>query len=44
VLLVCVENFEPTEAARIIGVSPEAFRQRLSRGREQLRAALEEKK
>lgn len=41
VLLVCVENFEPTEAARIIGVSPEAFRQRLSRGREQLRAALE---
>lgn len=41
VLLVCVENFEPTEAARIIGISPEAFRQRLSRGREQLRAALD---
>jgi RNA polymerase sigma factor (sigma-70 family) len=39
-LLVCVEHFEPTEAARIIGVSPEAFRQRLSRAREQLREAL----
>lgn len=41
VLLVCVEHFEPTEAARIIGVTPEAFRQRLSRGRDQLRTALE---
>lgn len=40
-LLVSVEHFEPTEAARIIGVSPEAFRQRLSRARDQLRTALE---
>ena len=40
-LLVCVEHFEPSEAARIIGVTPEAFRQRLSRAREQLRAALD---
>ncbi len=39
-LLVCVEHFEPSEAARIIGVNPEAFRQRLSRAREQLRASL----
>jgi len=35
-----VEHFEPTEAARIIGVTPEAFRQRLSRAREQLPLAL----
>lgn len=41
VLLVCVEHFEPSQAARILNVSLEAFRQRLSRGREQLRAALE---
>lgn len=40
-LLVCVEHFEPIEAARIIGVTPEAFRQRLSRAREQLRQALD---
>lgn len=40
-LLVCVEHFEPSEAASIIGVKPEAFRQRLSRAREQLRAALD---
>lgn len=40
-LLVCVEHFEPTEAAAIIGVKPEAFRQRLSRARDQLRTALD---
>ena len=40
-LLVSIEHFEPAEAAKIIGVSPEAFRQRLSRAREQLRAALD---
>ena len=40
-LLVAVEKFEPTEAAAIIGITPEAFRQRLSRAREQLRVALE---
>ena len=40
-LLVSVEHFEPSEAAKIIGVSPEAFRQRLSRARDQLRTALD---
>lgn len=40
-LLVCVEHFEPAEAASIIRVKPEAFRQRLSRARDQLRVALE---
>jgi RNA polymerase sigma-70 factor (ECF subfamily) len=39
-LLVSVEHFEPSQAAGIIGISPEAFRQRLSRAREQLRVAL----
>lgn len=41
VLLVAVEHFEPQEAARVVGVTPEAFRQRLSRGRELLRTRLE---
>ncbi len=41
VLLVCVEHFEPSDAARIIGITPEAFRQRLSRARDQLRTALD---
>jgi len=33
VLLVAVERMEPSEAARVLGISPEALRQRLSRGR-----------
>jgi RNA polymerase sigma-70 factor (ECF subfamily) len=41
-LLVAVEGFEPTEAAKMIGVAPEALRQRLSRARAALRAALED--
>ncbi len=41
-LLVAVEHFEPTEAAKILGITPEAFRQRLSRGRELVREALRE--
>jgi RNA polymerase sigma-70 factor (ECF subfamily) len=32
-LLVAVEGLSPAEAAEICGVSPEAMRQRLSRGR-----------
>ncbi len=36
VLLVAVERMEPAEAARVLGVSPEALRQRLSRGRGQV--------
>lgn len=40
VLLVGVEHFEPTEAAKVVGVSPEAMRQRLSRGRQLLREKL----
>jgi RNA polymerase sigma-70 factor (ECF subfamily) len=35
-LLVGVEGFRPSEAARICGVTPEAFRQRLSRARAML--------
>ncbi len=42
VLLVAVEHFEPAEAARVVGVSAEAFRQRLSRGRQLLREKLGE--
>jgi len=42
VLLVAVEQFEPSEAARILGITPEAFRQRLSRGRAELRPLLDE--
>lgn len=41
VLLVGVEHFEPAEAAAIVGISAEAFRQRLFRAREALRAAME---
>jgi RNA polymerase sigma-70 factor (ECF subfamily) len=41
--LVAGEGFEPSEAARITGLKPEAFRQRLSRARERLRAMMEEK-
>lgn len=35
-LLVGVEGFEPSEAAQILGISPEALRQRLSRARKAL--------
>lgn len=40
VLLVCVERMEPTDAARVVGLAPEAFRQRLSRARAALAEAL----
>jgi RNA polymerase sigma-70 factor (ECF subfamily) len=40
VLLVAIERLEPADAARVAGVSPEAFRQRLARGRSLLRNAL----
>ena len=41
VLLLCaVSGFEPTEAAAILGISPEATRQRLSRARGRLRERL----
>lgn len=39
-LLVGVHGFTPGEAARVVGVTPEAFRQRLSRGRALLAARL----
>lgn len=37
------EGLEPTEAAQILGIKPEAFRQRLSRARAQLEAMMEPK-
>lgn len=41
VLLLCsVSGFEPTEAAGILGISPEATRQRLSRARAKIREQL----
>jgi RNA polymerase sigma-70 factor (ECF subfamily) len=40
-LLVAVEGLEPAEAAAVCGVSAEALRQRLSRARARLAAALE---
>lgn len=41
VLLLCsVSGFEPSEAAAILGISPEATRQRLSRARARLRERL----
>jgi RNA polymerase sigma-70 factor (ECF subfamily) len=42
VLLVGVEGMSPTEAAAVCGVSPEAMRQRLSRGRALLARRLDE--
>ncbi|MBK7860580.1 MAG: RNA polymerase sigma factor [Archangiaceae bacterium] len=39
--LVAGEGFEPSEAALVLGIKPEAFRQRLSRAREQLKAMME---
>jgi DNA-directed RNA polymerase specialized sigma24 family protein len=41
VLLVAVEGVSPSRAAEIVGASPEAMRQRLSRGRALLTKALE---
>lgn len=41
--LVSGEGFEPAEAAQVLGIKPEAFRQRLSRAREQLKAMMETK-
>lgn len=41
VLLLCtVSGFEPTEAAAVLGISPEAARQRLSRARARMRERL----
>jgi RNA polymerase sigma-70 factor (ECF subfamily) len=40
VLLVGVEGLAPEQAAEVLGVSPEALRQRLSRGRAMLRERL----
>lgn len=42
VLLVAIEGLPPVEAAGICGISPEAMRQRVSRGRAALATALEE--
>ena len=41
VLLVAVEGLQPIEAAEICGVTPEAMRQRVSRGRAALAQALD---
>jgi RNA polymerase sigma-70 factor (ECF subfamily) len=43
VLLVAVEGLSPAQAAGVLGVTPEALRQRLSRGRALLEDALEPK-
>jgi RNA polymerase sigma-70 factor (ECF subfamily) len=40
VLLVCVEGFTANDAARMLDVTPEALRKRLSRARAKLRVAL----
>jgi RNA polymerase sigma-70 factor (ECF subfamily) len=40
-LLVCVEGFSQERAARVVGVTYPAFRQRLARAREELRGMLE---
>ena len=42
VLLVAVEGLQPLEAAEVCGVTPEAMRQRVSRGRAALAAALDD--
>lgn len=42
--LVAGEGFEPSEAAQVLGIKPEAFRQRLSRAREQLKAVMESRR
>ena len=40
--LVAGEGFAPGEAAAVLGITPEAFRQRLSRARDQLKGMLTE--
>lgn len=40
-LLVAIEGLEPSEAARVLGIAPEAARQRLSRARARLSASLD---
>ena len=42
VLLVAVAGLEPADAAAVAGVTPEAFRQRLSRGRGMIEDSLAE--
>jgi RNA polymerase sigma-70 factor (ECF subfamily) len=42
-LLVAVEQLEPVDAARVLGIKPEALRQRLSRARGILKKELEQK-
>jgi RNA polymerase sigma-70 factor (ECF subfamily) len=41
VLLVCVEGLAPQDAARVLGLRPEAVRQRLLRGRDMIQSMLE---
>jgi RNA polymerase sigma-70 factor (ECF subfamily) len=41
-LLVAVEGLRPSEAAAVCGISPEALRQRLSRGRTLLEQKMSE--
>jgi RNA polymerase sigma-70 factor (ECF subfamily) len=40
-LLIAVEGLEPSDAAAVLGIRPDALRQRLSRARSALRATLE---
>ena len=42
-LLVAVDKMEPSEAAQVVGVSPETLRQRLSRARTMMKEALAER-
>ena len=44
VVLIAVEGLEPAAAAAIAGVRPDAFRQRLARGRALLEAALNDER
>ena len=41
-LLVAVQELSPSEAAAVVGLSPEALRKRLQRARERLAAELTE--
>jgi RNA polymerase sigma factor (sigma-70 family) len=43
ILLVAVAGMEPGDAAEVVGITPEAFRQRLSRGRGMIEDALAER-
>ena len=43
-LLIAWEDLAPTQAARVLGLNPTAFRVRLLRARRRLRAALEEER